>query len=137
MCSLCSASLEKSSSHSSSSQRTKLMDQSSQPAELPQNPPQTKQEPPTQSRQQRLDNLLIKAEKVLEAAYELYHGDRESVSHAYLINRMKELDGKMDRVLEAHAQLDKKVADLETRSEQFARRINEKVNRLAVSGEKK
>lgn len=76
--------------------------------------------------------MLVLAERVLTAAYEVYHGDRESVSKAFIVARIKELDAKMERVLEAHAQVDDKIHQLEKRSQQFAARINEKVNKMAT-----
>jgi hypothetical protein len=97
-------------------------------------PPQEPQAVPQKTLRQSLAELITKAEAVLEQAHELFRGDKDSVSHAYLIRRMKEVDGKCDRVLDALAELDDKHTDLASRhtdllarTEKFAKTVNEKM----------
>jgi hypothetical protein len=76
-------------------------------------------------------SVLHKAEKVLDSAYEVYHGDAEQVSHKFLLKKLSAAEEKMDRVLAELSALDAKLNELEERSKNFAGKVWPKVKGLS------
>lgn len=107
---------------------------SSQPAEnSSQTPPKTAEDQPLmldQTSIRLLLSVLHKAEKVLDSAYEVYHGDAEQVTHKFLLKRLADTNEQQEKVLQELSALDGKVNDLEARSKQFASTVSAKLREL-------
>jgi hypothetical protein len=70
---------------------------------------------------------LTKADELLTKLYEFYHAEPESVSHAFMLKRLQQIEEKHDRLLTAYAELDDKHRELEERTAAFAKRINDRL----------
>lgn len=100
--------------------------QETQPQTAPAETPPVQGSIPPMTLDERLETLIVKASELLDRLYELFHGDKESVTHRYLVEQYKRADEKMDRIMDSLSQLDQQHHDLERRTANFVVEANKR-----------